>query len=192
MDPKPKKRRTRHDCLKQLRKECGLGQQEMTKMIGLKNWRSLANIETGQRPLTWEIAMRIQGETGASAKSLLDTAGRPTTLDGRPFTAKDYADWRAVDQTEGKDDDLGRRLYLRGAKEDIRNSAQLLTHLLGCAQKTNRLSSALTSFRFWAAAFVADFDLADEIKRLPKMSASERIALALIGQHAKPQTLDVE
>jgi DNA-binding XRE family transcriptional regulator len=179
------KRLTPQRALKALRNQCGgMTQAQFATLIGLKNHRSLTNIETGRYPLTWKLACRIQEETGVLAASLMENNETPRArFRDEPFTRKHFNQARNFYfPTAGRSAEEA-MVWETAVAADIDAAKEVLGLLLRVAKDRRKIMAAQSAFDFWVAEAVEEFGLKTEVEKLARLGDSYALHVMRTAQH---------
>ena len=152
-----------HLCLQRLRDAANLTQKQLAQLAGIP-WRTLVNIEVGQRRLTEENAEAISAVTGASAQSLLMPDGMPQDFEGARYTAATYQSHHAKYSPHARADDADlaaeeNALFLEMAAGDIDQLCAAFRAVLLQSLARRRLESAVVASGYALAKMHRDFGL---------------------------------
>jgi len=132
-------------------------------MIGLKNFRSLTNIENGRHPLSRRLAARIEAETGASALSLMNPQGVPLERwTKRPFSKADYDRTRAYYLPSTKRDTEDEEMFEKAVKDDATAYGEKMASLIRCAHRRHKLFAVLATLDYMIEELAEDFGLTED------------------------------
>jgi DNA-binding XRE family transcriptional regulator len=145
--------------LKQFREIAGITQSQLAKMIGVSDAAIIA-IEAGYLPMSAKMARRIMSSSGVLSHSLMEPTGHPLSLDSRPYTREQYANFREAQKLRF-DAKSKKILPPKGSAERIESGLAEHRALSRAAAITGKLRIADQLWMEWLISTLETLDLAE-------------------------------